>query len=428
MEKLKRLLDQSGVDAWCIHDLRTRGTEYYFIRHALDQNRIKETRHVTLSVFMKSDEGASLGSADAEIHPGENEDVLKEKINELKQRALLVHNPVYSLNKPKEAEEIVRRPFSLKETAGDFISLLGEIEETETEDLNSCEIFVSEKTERLITSEGIDITETYPSSMMEAVVNARNEDHEIELYRMYRSGTCDRKAIREDLIRTMHYGRDRLKTVNTPALKSCPVIFSGANAVTLCRYFLDKTDAAAVYRKMSTWKTGEPYSENLKADKVTLKSLRLLDNSPANRAYDAEGAPVREVTFIDQGIVKSYHGSRQFSSYVNLEDSFIVSNFEVSGGSYTEDELRSGSYLEAVEFSDFQTDSLTGDFYGEIRLAYVHDRGKVTPVTGGSVSGNLNELVQDMKMSSALRQRGSARIPEYIRLENCTISGSEEEE
>ena len=428
MERLKRLLNESGVDAWRIHDLKTKGTEYYFIRHCLDQNRIKNTRHVTLSVFMKSDEGASIGSANAEIYPDESEEALKEKINELKQRALLVHNPVYSLNKPKKAEEIVRKPFSLRKTASDFITLFNGIEETETEDLNSAEIFVSEKTERLITSEGIDITETYPFSMMEAVVNARNKDHEIELYRMYRSGTCDQKAIRDDLTRTMQYGKDRLNTVNTPALKSCPVIFSGANAVTLCRYFLEKTDEALVYRKMSTWKTGDLYSENLKADKVTLKSLRLLDNSFANRAYDSEGAPVREVTFIDEGVVKSWHGSRQFSSYLNLEDSFIVSNFEVSGGTHTEDELRSGNYLEAVEFSDFQTDSLTGDFYGEIRLAYVHDHGTVTPVSGGSVSGNLNELVQDMKMSSTLRQIGNARIPEYIRLENCTISGSEEEE
>ena len=38
--------------------------------------------------------------------------------------------------------------------------------------------------------------------MIEVVVNARDEDHEIELYRMYHSGTCDKKGLKDSLIRT----------------------------------------------------------------------------------------------------------------------------------------------------------------------------------------------------------------------------------
>ena len=177
---------------------------------------------------------------------------------------------------------------------------------------------------------------------------------------------------------------------------------------------------------MSSWKKGEPYAEELRGDRVSLRALRYLDNSYCNRIYDREGAPVRDLSLIDQGIVKAYHGSRMFSQYIGNDDSFIVSNFELSGGTASEEEIRSGSYLEAVEFSDFQVDSLTGDIFGEIRLAYWHDGNTVTPISGGSVSGNMNELMKTMRMSREMKQLSAARIPAAIRLEHVTIAGEGE--
>jgi len=66
--------------------------------------------------------------------------------------------------------------------------------------------------------------------------------------------------------------------------------------------------------------------------------------------------------------------------------------------------MKKEPYLYVVSFSDFSMDSLSGYFGGEIRLAYLFDGEKVTPVTGGSVSGNLLELQKDM----AFDQNGDA--------------------
>jgi PmbA protein len=115
-----------------------------------------------------------------------------------------------------------------------------------------------------------------------------------------------------------------------------------------------------------------------------------------------------------------------FSYYIGIEDSFIVSNWEVTGGTASREEIHEGCWLEAAEFSDFQVDPLTGDIFGEIRLAYWHDGDKTIPVSGGSVSGNMNELVKQMRMSRETRQCASARIPTYIRLEGVTVTGSED--
>jgi len=426
MDRLIAILRASQADAWEIRETRTKGWEFYFIKHQLDQHRVKEVRHVNLTVYKKSEEGKYIGFANAEVYPDDSDEALAKQIDSLIYSASLVKNPVYTLNQPKESEPFVHETYTVRDISKDFIQLMDELKETETEYINSYEIFVNEETVRLITSEGIDVTETSPSSMMEVVVNAKDEAHEIELYRMYRSGTCDADAVVEDLEKTMRYGRDRLRTVSTMDTGNVPVVFTDGNAVRIAEFFLDKTDAALVYRRMSSWKKGEPCGENLSGDKVTLRALRHLDNSPSNRAYDREGAPIKDLVLIDEGIVKAYHGNRMFSQYIGNEDSFIVSNFELSGGTASEEEITAGSYLEAVEFSDFQVDSLTGDIFGEIRLAYWHDGNTVTPVSGGSVSGNMNELMKTMRMSREMKQLAGVRIPAAIRLENVTLSGNGE--
>ena len=44
------LLRSSGVHAWEVADTKTRGWEFYFIRHELDQNRAKEVEHINVRV------------------------------------------------------------------------------------------------------------------------------------------------------------------------------------------------------------------------------------------------------------------------------------------------------------------------------------------------------------------------------------------
>ena len=114
-----------------------------------------------------------------------------------------------------------------------------------------------------------------------------------------------------------------------------------------------------------------------------------------------------------------------FSSYLGLESSFIPSNFEVSGGTRTEAELRKGPYLEVVEFSDFQVDAMTGDIFGEIRLAYLHDGEKIIPVSGGSVSGSMLEAAGALQASEERVLYGNWLIPAVTKLPSLTVTGAE---
>ncbi len=420
LDTLLNVLKASGADAWEVTDQEEKGWEFYFIRHSLDQHRVRNIRSLSVKVYRKFDD--CLGSAKANIPPDASEEEMRRTVDGLCRDASYVRNPFYMLNKPAgESSGIEAEEIDPAAVSRDFIQTLASVPETETEDLNSYEIFVTAIRRHFVNSEGIDVTSVYPSSMVEAVVNARRNGHEIELYRLLKSGTCDREQLTRELSEALAYGRDKLIALPTPALEKADVIFSTDPARELYRYFLSRLETGMVYRGMSDWKIGDTVAP----DNLTLQAVRTLPNSSWNMPYDEEGAPVRDLILIDRGKAVSYWGSRQFSQYMKLDSSFDVYNFAVSGGTESAAELRTGDYLEVVEFSDFQVDEITGDIAGEIRLAYLHQGGRVTPVSGGSVSGSMPELAGSMRFSRESRQYNCHLIPAVTRLCGVTVTGAD---
>ena len=424
-EKIVSILKASGLYGWEVSDVKTEGWEFYFIRHRLDQNREKNVEHSTVKAYALSEDGEYLGSASCEISPTASEEEAEALIKSLGYRASLVKNRAYTLNTPCEAKAGSAALPDISAVSRDFIETMKFLPETESEDINSYEIFVSLKTRHFISSTGIEFTESGPESMIEVVVNARKDGHEIELYRNYSSGGCDREALRKDLIRTFAFGRDRLFAVPTPPLGRADVIFSTADACRVYEYFASRLSAGMIYRQMSSWKLCVEIAPGGSGDSLTLKAVKNLPNSSQNRSFDPEGAPVRDTVMLENGVARAYLGGRMFSSYLDLESSFIPSNFEVSGGTRPEAELRKGPYLEVVEFSDFQVDAMTGDIFGEIRLAYLHDGEKITPVSGGSVSGSMLEATGTLQASKERVLYDNWLIPAVTKLPSLTVTGAE---
>ena len=432
-EIIRELLDKSGADGYEVTEFVETGWEFYFIRHKLDQNRAKEVTSINIKVFKKSDDGNFLGSAAADVPPTASKEELKKLIDNLVYQAGLVKNPYYELNGLKEAgvsadddpRQEVLTEVDIEKMAEDFIETLSAIPETATEDLNSYEIFVSKIQKHFINSNGIDQRSTYPRAMIEVVTNARRDSKEIELYNLYHRGTCDREALTRDIVETLTMGKDRLSAVSTPHLKEAPLILSTMDAAWAFDFFFSRMNAAFKYRGFTDWEIGKEIADDVKGDKITLTAVPVLPNSSRNYPFDEEGAKIKEKVLIRENTPENYWGGRQFSQYIGLEDSSLVYNYIFDGGKKSAEELRTGPYIEVVEFSGFDCDSLTGDIAGEIRLAYYHDGEKITPVSGGSVSGNMKELLKEMYLSKESRQYDNVVIPSVLRLEHATIAGIE---
>ena len=434
MDKIKALLAASAADDYEIEEIRESGWEFYFIKHKLDQNRAKDVTSLKVKVYKKLEGGEFLGSATGAIPPTATEAEMKKLVDDLVYQAGLMKNPYYEINGPAEAEGAEALDFDessldIKKTAAEFIETMNAIPETDTEYLNSYEIFVSKHEKHFVNSRGIDIKMSYPRSMIEVVTNARRhgegEPQEIELYRLYNRGTCDREALTKDITELLTMGKDRLEAVPTPNLKTAPLILSTQDAVWMFDYFFDRMSAGYKYRGFSDWEIGKPIEEEVKGDKITLTAVPVLPNSARNFIYDEEGAAVKERVLIRDNVPENYFGSRQFSQYIGLKDSSMVYNYKIDGGSKTAEELRTGPYIEVVEFSGFDCDALTGDIAGEIRLGYYHDGEKITKITGGSVSGSMRDMAKEMYLSKELRQYNDALVPAVVRLEHATIAGIE---
>ena len=420
------LLADSAADGWTVRDEVSEGWEFYFIRHNLDQNRIRHTEHITLTVYKKSDDGKYLGRASAKLAPTADREETKALINSLVHEAALVKNPVYELMTPAPAVmKADEAEVDVSRIAEDFICTMKDLPETDGEDINSYEIFVDKITCRYVSSTGIDISYTYPVSQIEVIVNARKDEHEIELYRMFKSGTCDSEGLKEEISKAMQYGKDKLRAKKTPSLGTCDIVLSTDAALEVYEYFTARMSCDMKYMGISDWEIGREVAEGAVGDKVTVEARRFLPNSSANAPYDAEGAPRRDMMIIKDGIAENRYGSRQFSQYLGLFDSFIPGNFAVSGGTSKAEEIRTGRYLEIVEFSDFQVSALNGDIFGEIRLGYLHDGGQVTAVEGGAVSGTMLDFAKDLQMSSEQKQYNNMLIPEVTRLKGVSITGAE---
>ena len=422
-DKIIELLKKSGADAWTVSDMVTEAWEFYFIKHELDQNRVRDVEHINVEVFRKLEDGKYLGSASDEIPPTATEAEAEKIIADLYQRAAYVKNPYYELNKKQVTVE--SKDVDVEKTARDYIEALQQIPETSTEDINSYEIFVEKNTGRFVNSEGIDVTATFPVSKVEVIVNARNDDHEIELYRMYNAGTCDKELLVSELTKTLKYGKDRLIATPTPALNKAAVIFSPSEAKDIYFYIARQMLASLKYRGYSSYEIGKPIVEDVKGDKITLMALKELPNSSTNTPVDREGAEVHDMYIVRDNIPESYWGGCQFRYYMNVPDSFIASNFKVEGGSSSEAEIRQGKFLEVVDVSSMDVDVISGNFAAEIRLAYWHDGDKVTPVCNGSVSGSVPELLNNIKLSKELTQNDNFLVPSVLRIEDVTVAGIE---
>ena len=152
-EILKTKLETLGTDAWELTELQEKRWEFYFIRHELDQNRSVNTRTYEVKVYKSIEGGKFIGSASGEISPALSEGEIDKTLSELLSRAGLVKNKPYSITSKPVSAELETMEIDVSTISESFLEAVRSVEETETEDINSYELFVSEKKKRLLLRE-----------------------------------------------------------------------------------------------------------------------------------------------------------------------------------------------------------------------------------------------------------------------------------
>lgn len=435
VEIVIKVLGMLGIDTWFLTDRLEESTELFFIKKQLDMHRQKKVRHMEVMVYRDfSKEGKEYrGSSSVFIEDGMGQEEMTEVLKNAYYAAAFVENPFYELPAPKEEEApaadnqnffcgLVR-----EEEASPTLKACGKVMaealfyEDVREDvfLNSAEIFVTKSTVEMKSSRGIHASYIRYNVNGEFVVQAP-EPQDVETYQSFQYDSLNTRALREKVKNALILTKDRALAECAPKAGKYTVILSGEYVAELMDFYVQRSNGAMIYPRYSNYTQGAcVQGEKRKGDGITI-TLK------ARTPYSGEGIPMKDRLLMEDGVLKTIHGNCRYSYYLHVEPTggYPHGSMGMPPGKVSLEEWKKQPCLHIVNFSDFQMNSYSGHFGGEIRLAYYWDGEKEIPVTGGSINGSLLEAQKSLEFSLELQEEKGFSGPLAVALRDIIVAGN----
>lgn len=422
LNKISSVLKQNNISTYLINEKIQETVELFFIKKYLDMRRMKEVHHYLLTVYCEFDKDGKkmLGSSTTSIFNGMTEEEIDTVVKSAYYAASFVCNPYYELPSGKKEECVDMKSSLSSHTLSENAIILTEAlfaEDTlEEVFLNSAELFVEKETNHIINSKGIDV------SFQKYCINGEFiaqciKPQDVETHQTFAYLNSDTEALKAKVKQTLEITLARANAAVAPASGDYTVILSGKHVEKIFRYYLERSSASMIYPKYSNYELscnvqGEAVSGELL--NVTLKAIV---------PFSDEGIRMIDRPLLTDGKLQTIQGNSRFSYYLGMEPTGNYESISVQAGTKSFADMKSGKYLYVVNFSDFQMDTFSGHFAGEIRLAFLCDGKSVTPVTGGSINGNLLEAQKKLTFSKEMQVEKNFEGPFAIRLENVSVAG-----
>lgn len=431
INRMRKLLQEKDFSDWKILVKEEEASQLFYIKKELEQSRsvnILEAK-VTLYKDFQRAEGKMRGSAMATFHPTLTDQEILTKLDELYLSAGSAGSPWFPLPEAMEKAESFRenssfQRHSLIHWTRSIAASIFKADNREKSWINSLEVFLSEIRESFANSRGVEYHYSGYQGLIDLVTTAKDgEGREAELHNEHGFSAYEPEELSTLARRQLEYTEDRIKAVPLPDIPCPSVILREEALPDFFMYWLHASSGEAVYRKIHTTQPGDTLFPG-EGDSVSLLGLSRLYNAPESRPYDSSGIRLREREILSDGTLKAYHVGGQFAHYLAKPPTGHYHCYSILPGSLSEEQLYRDPYLEIISFSDFQMDGVTGNFGGEIRLAYWFDGEKSRPVTGGSVTGVLSKTAPSMKMSQEVKKQGFMLCPEAVLLKNLSLTSA----
>lgn len=410
LEYLLSLLEKHQIKEYYINEKVTETRELFYVRSSLDLSRAKKVKLYTVTVLVKVGDKQK-GQSTVTISPLLTREEIEMKLCGCIESAKNAPNPSFELPSSQVCD-LTKGTENILELAQKTANALF-TPQSDSAFINSAEIFAESETVHTITSTGGDIRYNSHRIKGEFVTQAK-EPQDVELYIPFDYDEFDEDAIVDLVVESLNSARDRAKAVKELRTGTYDVMLDGQFIGQLLGFYLDRASADYVYMKYSDYKVGDVVQNGKQPLTIDLK---------ATVPFSADGIKMQDRVLIDNGEVKSIVGPTRFCRYLGIEPTGVYESIEVPFGSTPMSEMLCENTLYVVAFSDFQCDAFTGVFGGEIRLAYLYKDGKVTPVTGGSVNGNLIKLQNNMTFSTDHYSSRTYKGPKAVKIESVTVAG-----
>jgi len=425
IERIKSALARCGIAMWRINENVEETAELFFVKKQLDTRRSKDVRKYEVTVYrdVESPEGgkSARGFTSAQLIASMDDEQLDRELKSAYYAARFAANPYFDLPDPvqaplkKKTGPLAQEP--LAESAKRMARALFAPDVHEDAFLNSAEIFIIRTQHHILSSNGTNVSYTDAKAKGEFVVQCR-EPEDVEIHNTFSCDGLEEESLSKKAAEALSFVRDRARAQRILKSGRYDVVLSGNAVSTVLGYYMDRSAAYMVYPKYSTWQVGE----KVQGQEVFGAKLDL--DLCATAPYSVEGIPMEDRPLLRAGELRAIHGPNRFCRYLGVAPTGGYEKIRCENTGRPFEELKAGPCLWAVTFSDFQMDSMSGHFGGEIRLAYLIDEaGKATPVTGGSVNGSLLEAQGGLEFCSDRYEAEGYSGPYGVKIKNVSVAG-----
>ncbi len=440
VQALARAEKRGGVKAaqWRLVSGHSSRQERYYVKNDLELAReVEEVRH-SLTVYVDGNEGdkKTRGEASITLQPSLSDEEIDSKIAQALFAASMSKNPWFDLPGPAEARVLLPPSGfeAMDETSrAETCRRALFAPEKKPKDpplarINALELFISKNSKQFINSKGARFDTEEWKGYSEFIVEAEGDSGGVELFDDIAFSEPAAARLEEATGARLVQVRDRAKAYPTPALKDLPVILRGREAEDVFAWFFDNASTEAIFTKASSFFLGMNVQQTDPAidilDPLDIWAEPIIPGLPNSCPYDGEGFPLERTQVVDKGVLKCLTGGIRYADWLGQPRKGSFPLFSVSAGKVSLEQLRAKPCLELVKFSDFRLEQTTGDFGGEIRLAYWFDGKKRIPLTGGSISGSVAELRYTMVRSRERALASRSLCPEAVLLKGVSITGA----
>ena len=417
MKRYIDLLDDANLFGWKITEIKKKSTELYYILDKLETNRSTDQLLYSITVYVL--ENNKVGASTFDVYPYMDNKVIKRKIEDNKLNALNALNDYYELPKYEHLHKrelttnLSDKPLKVLEKVKDAIFSV----KTDAY-LSATEFFLTEIEERLINSNGVDVKSKSYKLNIELIPTYKD----VEIYKMLELENVNITSIKKEVKELLNLAIERYNAKELEEKDNINIILENDEVAQLLSFFTDDLTYGAKYQHININEINDSVQGSCIGDKLNIKMVPYQEGCISSRDFDSDGVVLKEISLIEDGIAKNMYGSYRFGYYLKEKPTGILPVMVVGEGSKLFKDFKKKKYIRCSRFSNMQLDSNTGFFGGEVRLGFYFDGKKEIPVTGFSISGNINELKKELYLSKELVTLPNYYGPKYILIKGMKIA------
>ena len=392
------LAEMPSVSGWKLKITKSRSSELFYVSKKLETNRAADTEDFELTIYVDKDQ--ERGASTFTVGPFMTDAELREKIEENVYAAGFAMNPWYDLPKPENAvipeSSSNIREMPLKEAAELVSDAVFAADHYDDGYLSATEIFITKTTLEILNSRGVDVRSTTYGGMVELIPSWEKDGEEVEIYHMLRFESIDPADITAKVDEQLKLARARYEAKPLAEVidmkQPVRILVQDDEAGELLDYFGMDLTYGQKYEKSNKFELGDDVQgEKPTGTRLNITMVPYIKNAFASAFFDQDGVILRETQLVRDGIAVGRYGSYRYGYYLGeKQPSGILPVMKVEPGTKTFAEMTKEPYLRCVTFSGIQMEPNSGFFGGEVRLGFYFDGEKEIPVTGFSISGDMN--------------------------------------